>query len=193
MPLPDDVPRQLAAATLAWTKLRRACAYATFDAWSLAIFGALTMVCGGYSSVLGLLGSVALLGAAFFEFQNVGKLRRLNAQALTYLAYNQFALGGALILYAVVSLIQVARGGGMLAALNAQMGDLGQMSGQANDLAPMVLNITYSAIIAIAVLVQGGTALYYLSRRKFLKRYLEQTPPWIQQMQFESGRGVSVA
>ena len=33
------------------------------------------------------------------------------------------------------------------------------------------------------LIVQGGTAWYYISREKILRRYLDETPPWITQMQ----------
>jgi len=37
----------------------------------------------------------------------------------------------------------------------------------------------YSALIAVSILVQGGAAYYYLSRRKYLREFLEHTPAWV--------------
>jgi hypothetical protein len=37
------------------------------------------------------------------------------------------------------------------------------------------------------MLVQGSTAIYYFSRKKHSRKYLTETPDWIQQMQRERG------
>jgi hypothetical protein len=189
LPLPDDVPQQLAAATARWSRLRRAARYATFDAWTLAILGALSLICGGYSSVLGLLISCALLGSAFFELRSVARLRRLDPIALKHLAQNQLALAAALIIYALVSLIQISHGGGIVSAVNQQLNEAGggSIDSQTQSTVISVLQLMYGLLIAIAVLVQGGTAMFYLSRRKHLQDYLDQTPPWVQHMQRERG------
>jgi len=61
---------------------------------------------------------------------------------------------------------------------------LGLSTSELNDQLSTVQN---TGLIAVALLVQGGTALYYFSRQKHLLRYLQQTPPWIQQMQRDRG------
>ena len=189
VPLPDDVPQQLAAATARWKRLRKAATYASFDAWTLAIIGALSLACGGYSSVLGVMISFALLGSAFFEFRSVGRLRRLDSIALKHLAYNQLALASALILYAIISIIQISHGGGMVSSVNQQLVEAGggSIDAQTQGTISSVLELMYGLLIVVAVGVQGGTALYYLSRRKYLQEYLDQTPVWVQQMQRERG------
>ena len=37
----------------------------------------------------------------------------------------------------------------------------------------------YSALISIALIVQGGAAAYYWSRRKHLIAFLASTPAWV--------------
>jgi hypothetical protein len=192
--LPDDVPRQLAAATIGWTKLRRAAAYASFDAWSMAALGLLSLLCGAYSSVSGLFVSAVLLVAAYVEFRGVARLRRLDLTALPHLAYNQLGLAGALIIYGIFSLIQIAHGGGLVATVNEQLSAAGSGSAgpEAQEMVVEALELMYILLIAFAIFVQGGTALFYLSRRKHLQNYLESTPEWIQQMHREKGQGFPV-
>ncbi len=187
-PLPEDVPRQLAAAKLAWVKLRRMCTFASFDAWTLAILGAVSLICGGYGSVSGLFVSAVLIFTAYREFRGVARLRRLDPAAPIYLSQNQLIMAAGLIIYAGWNILLVDRGGGMLPALKSQMSELGaDLDQQGYDLAPVVLKAMYFLLIVFAIFVQGGTALYYKSRQKHLQSFLTMTPPWIQQMQRETG------
>ena len=43
--------------------------------------------------------------------------------------------------------------------------------------------VMYGTLAAVAIFVQGGTALYYLSRRRLIEQYLRETPAWIVQAQ----------
>jgi hypothetical protein len=187
LPPVTDIPQQLQAATNQWAKLRRLAAYAAFDGWSLTVLGTLTLICGGYGTAPGLLVSMALLGTGIFEIQSVGRLRRLNPNAIPHMAYNQLVLAGGLILYAIINIIQARHGG------SAMTGELQQalaMTGSdsaIDDQLTSIMQIFYTALIAIALMVQGGTAIYYFSRQKFMLQYLAQTPDWIQQMQRERG------
>jgi hypothetical protein len=186
LPPPTDIPQQLALASTAWKKLRRLAAYAAFDGWSLITLGTLTLICGGYGSVTGLLISVALLGTGLFEIRSVRALRRLNPSAISHLACNQLVLAAALILYSAISLIQTRQGGGMPSEIEqalSQAGSTADIHAQLSSAA----DIFYSLLIAIAILLQGSTALYYFSRQKHLQNYLAQTPDWVQQMQREGG------
>ena len=187
LPTAVDVPQELAAATARWRKLRRLAAYGAVDGWSLAIFGALTLICGGYGSAAGLMVSFALLGSGIFEIYTVRQLRRLNPSAVIRMASNQLVLAAALILYGLINLFQSRHGGGLPAEIQQALAQAGASGGDANDQVSDIMQVFYLILIAFALLVQGGTALYYLSRRKHLQRYLEQTPDWIQQMQRERG------
>ena len=54
-------------------------------------------------------------------------------------------------------------------------------------LARMISATVYVGLACVAVLAQGGTALYYFTREKHIRAYREQTPPWIVEMQRQSG------
>jgi hypothetical protein len=188
LPPQADISQQLTMASAAWTKLRKLAAYASFDGWSLILLGALSLVCFGHGSVIDLLLSFALLGTGLFELSSVRQLRRLKPSAITHLAYNQLVLAAALILYSIVSLVQShGSGGGISLELDQALAQIGASSSDAKDQLSAAVEILCTALMAFALLVQGGTALYYFSRRKHLQRYLEQTPDWIQQMQRERG------
>ena len=43
--------------------------------------------------------------------------------------------------------------------------------------------LSNTATIVISIVLQGGTAIYYKSRRKYVEAYVRETPDWIVQMQ----------
>jgi cytochrome b len=190
IPPPIDIPQQLALATKAWGKMRRLASYAAFDGWTLAVLGALSLICGGYGSASALLISFVLIGAGVFEIISVRRLRQLQPTAIPHLAYNQFGLAAALIIYSLFSLIQAHLHGGnsgVSSEVEQALSDAGGSTSDARAQVTSLMDIFYSCLIAFALVWQGGTGLYYLSRRKALQEYLDQTPDWIQQMQRERG------
>jgi hypothetical protein len=186
IPPSTEIPQQLAAATSAWKKMRRLASYGLFDGYTLTVLGALSLICGGYSSIVGLMVSFGLLGTGIFEIREVYRLRRLHSSAITRLAYNQMVLAGILIAYALINLVQSRSGGGLSPEVQQSLSQLGSTD-EIQGAASSVIQILYSGLIGFAVVVQGGTALFYFSRRVHLQRYLADTPEWIQQMQRERG------
>jgi hypothetical protein len=188
LPASVDIPRELATASAAWKKLRRLAAYAALDGWSLAIFGALTLICGGYGSPSGLLVSLALVGTGIFEIRTARQLRRLAPPAVLQLACNQLVVAAALIAYAMVNLYLNHHSGGAPGEIEQAIAQMaGGSTSDYHDQVSSAADLVFFGLIAFTLVVQGGTALYYLSRRPHLQRYLQETPPWIQQMQRERG------
>ena len=72
--------QELALARTRYARIRRACSIALLDAWGLAIFAGLTMVCG-ISSPSGLVLGMAMALVAIVEFRESSKLRRLDRDA----------------------------------------------------------------------------------------------------------------
>lgn len=57
------------------------------------------------------------------------------------------------------------------------------MLGSVGDLYTVVVVAVYVGVILFSLIFQGFTALYYFTRHKHLKNYLEQTSPWIIDLQ----------
>jgi len=183
---PQEIQAQLAAAQIAGKKIRRLANVATIDAWTIALFAAPSFICGLTSGFSGVLLGAAMGVIAYFEFTGAAAVRRLDVTAPRRLAYNQLAFAATLILYALWSIYAARNGGGLVAALKQQAGgdaDLAQSGVDLSGIYSMVVYGLYGTLIAVAVFAQGGTALYYLSREKILKQYVETTPPWVVDMQ----------
>ncbi|MEA2709100.1 MAG: hypothetical protein QOF78_1701 [Phycisphaerales bacterium] len=159
-------------------KIRKGVNVALFDGWSIAIFAGLTLLSGLFSFV-GLLLGAGMAAAAFIELKGVKRLRALDLDAPKTLAWNQVFLGGLLFTYAVYSLWTVYTGRTELATQLDAYPEMAYMAANVSDLARLIGTLVYGTLIVVAVVCQGGTALFYLSRRKYMEAYLRETPQWI--------------
>jgi hypothetical protein len=186
-PTPTDgfrlSPAQLQAVTDAQrraAKIRRAISVAKFDAWTTGVFGALTLLFGLLSfSWVGLLLGIGMGIVTFVEFRGAQRLRQLDPDAAKTLGLNQLFFGGLLIAYALYSLWGVYHD--QSALLNEIKGapEMKNLMMDAQSLAQMIGLLVYGTLIAVGLFGQGGTALYYFSRRKYIDGYLRDTPAWI--------------
>jgi len=180
-----DVPRQLAAAEAAWRPIGRAVRYATFDAWTLAACGVLSLPCMGVDAA-GVVVAILLCVIAVVEFRGAKRLRRLDPAAPHLLAVNQLALTAGIFLYAAWNLYLTRSDRGLMGVLIAQGLDQG---GQ--GMVDSVRQLIYALYAGLAVVGPAGTAAaawFYSKRTGKLRTYLDTTPPWIVQMQRERGR-----
>jgi len=181
----EQIQKDLADARLAAKKIRRAASYATFDAWTVAIFGALSFVSGLFGGMSAVLLGAAMVIVAYVEFKGITRIRQLDPTAAKTLAYNQLALSAVLIIYALWSLHSIPT----MASVSGQLGENADLidSGQVDSWLRMGWFLLYGTVIAVAVFGQGGTALYYLSREKHIRQYVQTTAPWVVEMQRSGG------
>src|SRR5581483_12521376 len=101
-PVPLDATQlaQISAARERFKKIGRAIRYARFDAWGVAIFAGLTIVCslGSWFSS-GMLLGIGMAVIAWVEFRAGNELKRLDPSAVRRLGWNQFAFAAMLIAY----------------------------------------------------------------------------------------------
>ena len=185
--LPQFTPENLVeldSARRGARKVRRAVSVANFDGWTLAIFGAITLAMG-LSDATNILLSLGLGAVAYVELRNAARLKRLQADAARTLGFNQLALAGILIVYAVWQLHAASRPGGAAAAAGISDPDIAQMlnSVQGQSLINSAVNAIYGALILIAVFAQGSMALYYFTRVRMIRAYVAKTPAWIIKLQ----------
>lgn len=172
----------IADARARFAPIRRQIALANFDAWSVAIFGGITCAMS-LTSVPGLLVGLAMSAVAFVEFRALARLRALDSAAPGTLALNQLALAAVLILYALYSLFLAPPSESLRDAI-ASNPELAQ-----TDIVKSIDSITrlltvcvYGGVIVVALIFQGGCALYHFRKTPHLRRYVENSPPWILQL-----------
>ena len=179
-PLAAEQVEQIAAARKAYKPVKRAISVASFDAWTIALFAAGSLACG-FGSASGIFIGVAMGAIAAVEFYGLSRLRRLDVRAPKLLALNQLAFAAMLIAYGAWSLYLAATNPNPLgAAASPEMDQvLGDYSGMMRTLNAAI----YGGVIVVAIVVQGGTALFYFSRGNKVREYVQNTPNWILQMQ----------
>ena len=181
---------QLQNAKRGMRKIRRAIGTATFDGWTLAVFGVMTFVLG-MGDWLALALGAGLMAIGGIELYAARRLKRLEPPAVGVLVWNQIALGSVLMIYAIWRVFSVLHNPAN-SALAAEAAAAGLNAGDLQGLAGLDQSITllvYYSLMAIAVFGQGSMALFYSTRRKHLQAYLAETPKWITQMQ-RAGMGI---
>lgn len=187
---PVLTPEHLAALLVARArgkKVSRAVAVARFDGWSVAAFAFLTFLfgIGSPSSMLigGLMGVIA-----FVELRAAAELRQMRPDAARTLGLNQMALAVLLVCYAAWRIYLEMNGAGEYAEIVAADVQLAEMLKPVQSLTRLFALALNSGIIAFAVFAQGGMALYYFSRAKHVRAYLQQTPAWVLAVQQAGGQ-----
>jgi hypothetical protein len=173
---------QIAAAKKRGKPITRCVSVATGSAWTIALFGALTVVTS-IGSLVGMLLGAGMCVLSHFEFKGAREIKRLDAGAPKRLARNQLILGAAILLYSGVSLFssltqpsELERELGKEAAGSSMVGSIGEMEKTAYI-------ALYGTMIVAAILGCGGTALYYARRKQYIEAYLRETPQWIIELQ----------
>src|SRR5438309_2180191 len=92
--------QQLQNAKRGMRKIRRAISAATFDGWTLAVFGLMTFMLGMGDGVAVVLGA-GLMTIGGIELYAARRLKRLEPPAVGILFWNQIALGSVLMIYAI--------------------------------------------------------------------------------------------
>ncbi|HEV8604208.1 MAG TPA: hypothetical protein VGQ99_02505 [Tepidisphaeraceae bacterium] len=177
--------RELADARVAGKYVRRAVAVATFDGWALAVFAIANCACG-LADLSSMIIGLALGAMAYVEVRGASQLRRLDETAPRRLGINQILLGTLLAVYAIWHIYKELHGPSPYAVLSQTDAKVGK---RFEDMFRSLNVAVYGCLIMFAILAQGGAALYYFTREKYMKAYRKRTPAWILQMQ-RTGVGV---
>jgi len=175
------VQQQVAAARERRAPIDRAARVAAFNGWSAAILAVLSLPFALFSPTSAVAGAV-LAVTAFVEFRGRRMLRNLDPRAPVVLACNQFAFGSIITAYAIWMLYMTTHGQGDYAGVIAQHPELADLLGPLDEVVNQIAVLTYSLLIVGTLLFQGGTGAYYLTRRRCLRAYLDETPDWVTQL-----------
>jgi hypothetical protein len=178
---------QIAAAKRLSTKIRRAILTAKFSGWTTAIFAAGTLALS-LTSFWGLVLGAAMAVISIIEFRGVSELQRLDVTAPKRLALNQLAFGILLFAYGAFMLWDSFYGSGGSDVIKQAIGDAGmtgdkQLDSMVNRVYSMAAVALYGSVMLAAILGPGLTAVYYYTRKKYIERYLRETPQWIIDLQ----------
>jgi hypothetical protein len=160
---------------------------ATFNAWATGIIAALSLPFALFS-VAGFLVAAGLSVVAYNEFRGRRRLLEFDPSAATLLAANQLGFLTLIVVYCLWATYSGLTGDSPFAAALAANPDLFAATNSdllisGDYLYKLCLVGFYGTVIVLSVIFQGATALYYVTRRKYVQKYVAETPEWVRDFQ----------
>jgi hypothetical protein len=142
----------------------------------MAAFAAVTLIGVAFGDMVSLFVGVGLSLISFNELRGGRMIRRFDAAGAVVLGWNQIALGGLIVAYALWSMAATLHSPAL-----AQVGSTGDpdIDRTLSGLNSMVAYGVYGTIAVAGVVGPGLTALYYFSRARLVRSVVEQTQPWV--------------
>jgi hypothetical protein len=172
-PLSAEQKGQLAAASAARAKLLRPARIARFNAWTVGVFGALSVVLGLATGGSGALIGIALIAIAWNEARGAGRLSALDPEGARILGWNQLVLAG-VVAVSCAAAIAKAR-----TSPDPAMKELEELGGISAGLVSGLTTVFYAAVGVIVALVQALLARYHFRARERVAAFRRDTPDWV--------------
>lgn len=186
-PLSAEHREQIAQAQQRYKKIKRAAQIASFNAWSFAVCAAFSLLFA-ILSPSALIAALVLVALAWNEFRGRRQLKRLDPLGANTLCINQVACCVAIAMYCILKLTAALSGQGPYTQAMAQTPEIAATLEPMQDLLKTATISAYALILIVGVAVQGLTAWYYYTRKRWVHAYREKTPSWIVELQSDRGR-----
>ncbi len=182
-PLSDAHLDQIRLASKRAKPIEKAVRYAGFSGWATLLAGVLSLPFA-FGDTPMLIFTIALAGIGTRELTLRRSLRSLESWAPRKLAINQLLLGSTLMIYAIFMLVSAPAQTMIESAMQADptIQSTPELAGMMDDLIvfeQMATALIYVGMIVLAIIFQGGTALYYLRKGSKLKKFHKHTPDWV--------------
>lgn len=174
----------LCASALSAKPVRKAAGYARMSGW-MTLGAGVFSVLFSLGSIPGMTFGMLLSAVGMRELGLARKLDQFNIRAPSKLALNQIILGSLLAGYAIFKVMSYDPADSVLAGSlgsDPSLASMPELAGTLQELGTIeyLLNIGIAAmLIIVAVVMQGGTALYYWSKRKRVQQLHQHTPQWV--------------
>jgi len=186
-PLTVEHRRELSAARDRSKAIRKTASVASFNGWATAIIAAISAPFSIFSPV-GLAVTAGLAIVAFVEFRGRKRLLNFDPRGASLLGWNQVGFLAMITVYCLWMMYSNLNGNIDLppelqgADVNAFFSEVGGLE----TLYKQIVIYFYGSVIALSALFQGGTALYYFSRRRLVEQFVAETPAWIRDVHRET-------
>jgi hypothetical protein len=176
-PLSPDHLDALSLANNRAQKIRRAARVAGFNGWSIGVIALLSLPFALFS-VTSLVIAIGLGVVAFNEFRGRRMLNQFEPSACRLLGWNQMGLLVLIAAYCIWNIFSAFHTTNPLADY-PELRQLGIMQETISSLYVELSLILYGVVLLVSVLFQGGNALYYFTRERLVREYVNDTEPWI--------------
>jgi hypothetical protein len=186
--------QQIAVANKRSRVVLRAAGVATFNGWTIGLCAALCLPFV-YWDIRTLLIVACLAVVAYVELRGARLLRVYDPRGPRLLGFNQLVLLALIVAYCSWNLYRGLTGPDLGEELMSEHPELGTMLEAASD--PSLTSVVgsigeihrslvvliYVTVIVVSFIFQGLCSLYYFSRQKHLRAFVEQTPSWVLDVQ----------
>jgi hypothetical protein len=183
-PLSHSHLRMLGSSVQTARPIRKASGYARMSGWMTLLAGALSVLFS-IGSLPGMVLGLALAGFGMRELGLARRLDRLDGSAPAWLALNQLMLGAVLSAYAVYKVATYDSADSMIAgslASDPTIASAPELAGTMDQLSQIEYLLSMGiagVLVVVAIFVQGGTALYYITKRKRVNELRTHCPEWV--------------
>lgn len=181
-PLSPEHYKALEEAKVLRRRIDRAIGVSTFNGWGTATFVVLSLPFAFFSLTTSMM-CVGLSAVAFHEFKGRRMLRELIPAAPRLLGINQLAFATLLIVYSIWNIYLALTQPSPYAEVIATQPEITGTLGSIDELYKFGSLAVYGCLLVLAIIFQGGMAVYYFTRSQHLRTYLDQTPGWILELQ----------
>lgn len=189
-PLSHDQMAQLGEARMNALQILHAARIAHREFVGLFLMGALTALFAffGGISISALIMGIWMMAAGIIEYRGEQRIRRLDPKVFKTLRVNQLLLGAMFVVISAWWMLTVALGWDKdIVTAGNTLNSMGIAAQQMMPMVKLMLYAAYGSVGVFGVVWQGYLAWYYSRRQKQLADYIEDTPPWILELQ-QSGR-----
>lgn len=151
----------------------------------MTLFAGAMSVLFSIGSLPGMILGLALAGFGMRELGLARRMDRLDGSAPIWLAINQLMLGAVLISYAVYKVATYDSADSMIAgslASDPTIASSPELAGTMDQLTQIEYLLSMGiagVLVVVAFVVQGGTALYYITKRKRVNELRTHCPEWV--------------
>lgn len=163
-------------------KVHNAAKVAAFNGWTAVVFAALCLPFAVFV-VTALVMGMALAIVAWNEFRGRTMLRQFDRRGPILLGWNQIGFMGLLIAYCTWQIYANLTGVDPVEKHLESYPELATMLGPIDQLHTILVLGVYGGAMIFSIIYQGLNAWYYFSRARYLATYLDQTEPWIINLQ----------
>jgi len=184
-PLSQSQQQEVAAANDRARKIRKAAGVAGFNGWATGIIAACSAPFAMFS-LPGLFVTAGLAVVAYNEFRGRRRLLQFDQGAPAFLGWNQVGFLLLITAYCLWMLVLGMTNEGPFAAELKAQPELSSVFGSAEEFDQsyrILIAVFYGMVIALSAVFQGLNAIYYFTRRKLVKAYVQETPAWVLDLQ----------
>lgn len=141
----------------------------------MGVFAGISVLIGAFGDLTSLVLGLALGAVAWNEIRGGKLVRGFDPRGITVLVWNQLFIGIVIVAYGAMQLVAAMHTTGLGGQTTGDPG----MDEMVTSLTRTIGTAFYGMVMVVGAAGPGLMALYYRSRGRMVRAYLESTPHWV--------------